>query len=104
MSDDTLRTEIASSVLIKVQEVLSPDLHEGLSILGTIPRIYTVYSSLHTEIQIRRENGLRVCSICMVHYYRHLRSLQSMTLIKELSHLLQSQDCCHIRDRYHSIN
>jgi hypothetical protein len=36
MGDDTLRSEVASSVLIEVEEVLSPNLNEGQSILWSV--------------------------------------------------------------------
>lgn len=36
MGGNRLGTEVASGVLIKVEEVFSPDLNEGVSILGSV--------------------------------------------------------------------
>ena len=50
MCGDTLRTEVAPSVLIEVEEIFSPDLHEGLTVFRSIPRIDSMDSSLYSEV------------------------------------------------------
>lgn len=46
MSSDTLRSKVASGVFIEVEEVVSPDLYNSLSVLGTISGVNGVNACL----------------------------------------------------------
>ena len=47
MGYDTLLSEVASGVFVEVEEIFSPDLHEGVSILGTISWLDAEHSGLY---------------------------------------------------------
>jgi len=66
MSYNTLRTKVASGVLIKIQKVISPDLNEGLTILWSISRFNSENAGLQADVRIA--NYLRVYSICRGRY------------------------------------
>jgi hypothetical protein len=63
MGDDTLRSEIASSVLIEVEEIFSPNLNEGQSILWSVSWFNGPDSCLTVKYEERKDIVL-VCSIC----------------------------------------
>lgn len=50
MSSDTLRSKVASGVFIEVEEVISPDLYNSLSVLGTISGVNGVNACLKNLI------------------------------------------------------
>jgi hypothetical protein len=102
MSGNTLRTKVASSVIIKVQEVFSPYLNKGLTIFRAISGIDGVNFCLKWKFEKNFEI-LLAYSICMEVYLLSQKSHQIKRLRKVLYLHYLSLDYFRIKDSSQSI-
>lgn len=83
MSDHGLGTKVASRVLIEIQEIVAPHLHEGAAVLGSVSRVNGNHFSGVVVSERFAVVGVREISCkgnLKVHYLSVVRGWTALTL------------------------